>query len=313
MPEAASGLANGVSVVIPVYNSELSLQPLIESLIPALKALGLLYEIILVDDGSSDQSWQIVDMLSAEHDSVYGIQLMRNFGQHNALLCGIRQAKYDKTITMDDDMQHPPEKIASLLATLAEGYNVVYGSPEQEKHGLMRDMASRITKLVLQRAMGADTARQISAFRAFETNIRDSFAAYDNTFASLDVLLTWGALKFKAIPVKHAERTLGQSNYTVGKLVIHALNMMTGFSVLPLQFASLIGFGFTIFGLLALAFVLIRYIAAGMVVPGFAFLASIIIIFSGAQLFALGIMGEYIARIHSGIIKRPTYVVGKTT
>ncbi|NQU38702.1 MAG: glycosyltransferase [Lentisphaerae bacterium] len=304
---------SGISVVVPVYNSAESLPPLADRLQAVLTALATPYEIILVNDGSADASWSTIESLSKAHADIIGMNLLRNFGQHNALLCGIRRARFDKTITIDDDLQHAPEDIPRLLQTLEAGYDVVYGSPEREKHGLLRDMASRITKLVLQKSMGTETARQISAFRAIRTHIRESFSSYNNAFVSIDVLLTWGTRRFTAIRVHHAERAMGQSNYTVGKLVVHALNMITGFSTLPLQLASLTGFAFTLFGVFALIFVLVRYMMAGGVVPGFAFLASVIIIFSGAQLFALGIMGEYIARIHSGITKRPMYVVSQTT
>jgi glycosyltransferase involved in cell wall biosynthesis len=302
----------GVSVVVPVYNSEASLPPLIQRLSDVLNDVGEPFEIILVNDGSPDESWQTITQLSTQHPNVLGINLMRNFGQHNALLCGIRQARYSTTVTIDDDLQHPPEKIPRLLETLEMGYDVVYGSPEHEKHGLLRDIASRITKLLLKKAMGAETAQQISAFRSFRTDIRNAFETYNNSFVSIDVLLTWGARRFIAIRVPHAERTIGQSNYTLGRLVIHAFNMITGFSSMPLQLASLTGFLLTMVGVLMLVYVLIRYLIHGGVVPGFAFLASIIIIFSGAELFTLGIIGEYIARIHSGITKRPPYVIGQT-
>ena len=167
-----------------------------------------------------------------------------------------------------------------------------------EQHGFLRDQSSRITKLALQSAMGAETARNVSAFRVFRTRLRDAFETYRGPYVSIDVLLTWGTTKFSHIPVRHEPRAMGTSNYTVRKLVTHAFNMMTGFSTLPLQIASVIGFLFTLFGFLILLYVLISYLTNGAVVPGFAFLASIIAIFSGAQLFALGIIGEYLARMH---------------
>jgi undecaprenyl-phosphate 4-deoxy-4-formamido-L-arabinose transferase len=181
--------------------------------------------------------------------------------------------------------------------------------PDQEQHGLFRDLASRITKIVLQNAMGAEIARNISAFRVFRANVRESFQHYRGPFVSIDVLLTWGTTLFGALQVRHESRKAGTSAYTVGKLVIHALNMMTGFSVLPLQIASLVGFAFTIFGFVALGFVLGRYLLQGSAVPGFPFLASLIAIFSGAQLFALGIIGEYLARMHFRMMDRPAYTV----
>lgn len=299
----------GVSVVVPVYNSVDSLAELIDRLGAVLGERAGGYEVILVNDGSSDNSWQVIEELAARNPTVHGIALMRNYGQHNALLSGIRAASGDVTVTIDDDLQNPPEEIPALLAKLAENYDVVYGTPEREQHGLWRDIASQVTKLALQSAMGIENARNVSTFRAFRTRLRDAFSGYKSPFVSIDVLLTWGTTRFAAIPVRHDRRTIGASSYTFGKLVNHALNMLTGFSVVPLQIASLIGFAFTVFGVLILVYVLARYLVQGGGVPGFPFLASIIALFSGAQLLALGIIGEYLARMHARTMEKPAYTI----
>jgi undecaprenyl-phosphate 4-deoxy-4-formamido-L-arabinose transferase len=214
---------------------------------------------------------------------------------------------------MDDDLQHPPEELPALLVELARGHDVVYGSPRAEPHGFLRGLASRITKIALSQAMGADTARRASAFRAFRTEVREAFAGYTSGFVSIDVLLTWGTTRFSSVEVRHDARAAGESGYGVSRLLTHALNMLTGYSAKPLQVASLTGFAFTLFGLAVLAFVLVRYVIEGGSVPGFPFLASVIAIFSGAQLFALGIMGEYLARIHFRTMSRPAYAVRAST
>jgi len=298
-----------ISVVVPVHNSAGILRLLADRLEPVLRAASASYELILVNDGSRDGSWDVVTDLARVHSWVRGIDLMRNYGQHNALLCGIRAARHDIVVTMDDDLQHPPEELPALLAALARGNDVVYGAPRNEQHGFLRDLASRVTKLALAQAMGAPIARQVSAFRVFRTPLRNAFASYDGYYVSIDVLLTWATTRFAAIPVEHAPRHDGVSNYTFRKLVTHAMNMMTGFSTFPLQLASVVGFGFTLFGLAVLAWVLARYLVHGSVVPGFPFLASVIAIFSGAQLFALGIIGEYLARVHFRTMNRPPYCV----
>jgi glycosyltransferase involved in cell wall biosynthesis len=302
-----------LSVVVPVYNSEETLADLVVGLEQELSKLAETFEVILVNDNSRDQSWRVVSALAKRYPFVQGIDLMRNYGQHNALLAGIRAAQNDIIVTIDDDLQHPPEELYLLLQKLAEGYDVVYGVPQQEQHGFWRDLASQTTKLALQGAMGAETARHISAFRAFRTQIRDSFANYQGSFVSIDVLLTWGTTRFVGVRVRHDSRRAGASNYTLRKLVLHTLNMMTGFSTLPLQLASLIGFGFTLLGILILAFVIGRYLIQGGSVPGFPFLASMIAIFSGAQLFALGIIGEYLARVHFRLMDKPPYAIRQRT
>jgi undecaprenyl-phosphate 4-deoxy-4-formamido-L-arabinose transferase len=210
---------------------------------------------------------------------------------------------------MDDDLQHPPEELPRLLGKLEEGYDVVYGTPQRERHGLWRNVASQVTKLALQSAMGVEIARSVSAFRVFRAEVRDAFTHYQGAFVSIDVLLTWGTTRFAAVPVRFDTRQHGVSQYTFRKLITHALNMLTGFSALPLQIASIVGFVLTLFGIGILGFVVTRYFLGGDPVPGFPFLASVIAIFSGAQLFALGIIGEYLARMHFRMMARPTYAV----
>jgi undecaprenyl-phosphate 4-deoxy-4-formamido-L-arabinose transferase len=238
---------------------------------------------------------------------------MRNYGQHNALLCGLRAANYGVIVTMDDDLQHPPEEIPKLLSALTRNFDAVYGTPEHQEHGLWRDLASLATKIALQNVMGAATARNVSAFRAFRAEVVRAFSHYDGPFVSVDVLLTWGTNRFGAVPVVHEARKQGSSGYTFRKLLVHAMNMMTGFSTLPLQIASVVGFGFTLFGILILLYVLIRYFTHGDPVPGFPFLASVVALFSGAELFALGIIGEYLARMHFRSMQKPSYVVRTIT
>jgi undecaprenyl-phosphate 4-deoxy-4-formamido-L-arabinose transferase len=301
-----------LSIVVPVYRSAAILPALVERIESALAAIPH-KELILVNDGSPDDSWEVIGTLAAAYPWVRGINLMRNYGQHNALLCGIRAAEHTVIVTMDDDLQHPPEEIVRLLAKLEEGFDVVYGTPQQEQHGLWRDVASQVTKLALQSSMGVSTARKVSAFRIFRTELRRAFANYQGPYVSIDVLLTWATVRFAAIQVQHNPRFSGVSNYTFRKLVRHAINMMTGFSVLPLQLASLIGFMFTLFGIGVLIYVIARYFISGGSVPGFPFLASMIAIFSGAQLFALGIIGEYLARMHFRMMDHPTYAVRNQT
>jgi undecaprenyl-phosphate 4-deoxy-4-formamido-L-arabinose transferase len=306
-------LTEGISVVIPVYNSEANLDDLITRLAPVLKGSGVDFEALLVDDGSRDSSWAAICSITRSCPWVRGIHLMRNYGQHNALLCGLRFARYSITVTMDDDLQNPPEEIPILTAKINEGFDVVYGVPLKQQHGIWRNLASYITRLTLQSTMGVENARKVSAFRALRTTIRQAFSDYQSPFVVLDVLLAWGTTRFASTPVQHEPRLRGVSNYTLSRLILHAINMLTGFTVLPLQMASLMGFGFALFGMLVFLYVVGRFIIEGGSVPGFPFLASIIAIFSGVQLFALGIIGEYLARMHFRIMEKPAYVVREKT
>lgn len=305
-----SQLTPGISIIVPVYNSAATLEKLLLRLNVELDLLNCEHEMIFVNDFSKDNSWDKLCELSVVYPKMRIFSLARNFGQHNALLCGIRQARYKVCITLDDDLQNPPEEIGKLLSAMPT-YDVVYGKPPQANNGFLRDIASLITKYTLSKMMGAETAGNISAFRAFKTDIRKAFDDYRGPYVSIDVLLSWGTSKFTAVDVKHDLRAAGKSNYTVMALVTHAFNMLTGFTTAPLRLATVTGMVFMLIGIILFLFVVIRYFTEGTTAPGFPFLATIICIFSGVQLFVLGIIGEYIARIHFRTMDKPSYVVDK--
>ncbi len=270
------------------------------------------FEVILVNDGSLDESWAVIRKLSQQYPWLRGINLMRNYGQHNATLCGVRAARCQVIITMDDDLQHPPSEIPLLLEKLAEGYDVVYGVPQKRPHSWWRNWFSVLTKRVLAQVMGIKTIRDIGAFRAFRTQLRNAFSGYGNPNVILDVLLSWGTARFATVTVQEKPREAGRSNYNFGRLFKVTMVVITGFSTLPLRFASMLGFGFTLFGFLVFVYVITATLLQGSI-PGWPFLASIIAIFSGTQLFALGIIGEYLARIFDRSMDRPAYMVGEET
>jgi glycosyltransferase involved in cell wall biosynthesis len=300
-------VSDGISVVVPVYNSASSLPLLVERLQAVLMPLGGPYEIILVNDGSRDESWRQIEGLARASTVVRGVDLMRNYGQHNALLCGVREARYAITVTLDDDLQNPPEELPRLLAKLDEGFDVVFGAPLERSHSLFRNAASQLNWLMLNKALGVPGVTRATSFRAFRTRIRDAFNDYSSPSVSLDVLLSWGSDRFTSVDVAHHRRAAGRSSYTLRKLVAHAFAVMTGYSQLPLQVAIYIGFAFTLVGIGIFLLVLLNFLIHGAAVPGFTFLASIIAIFSGVQLFTLGVFGEYLARIHFRTMERPVY------
>jgi glycosyltransferase involved in cell wall biosynthesis len=300
------------SVVIPVYNSEESLPELVARLTEVLPSLASAYEIILVNDGSRDHSWQQIEALAQQYPLVVGIKLIRNFGQHNALLCGIRAAKYEYVITMDDDLQHPPEEISKLITKLDEGFDVVYGYPKTGPHDLWRNISSAVTKKTMSFVMGVPNILHIDSFRIFKTDLRRAFEQFNGTNIILDVLLSWGTTNMGYVEVREDARKYGQSNYNFGKLISLALLVLTGYSTFPLRLASGLGFGFTLFGLGVFIYVIVIYLSQGSL-PGFPFLASLITIFGGAQLLTLGIFGEYIASIFNRSIDRPAYVIDRKT
>lgn len=298
-----------VSVVIPVYNGENSLELLFHRLQKVLGNIRAPWEIIFVNDASPDRSWEKIQKIVLSNSNVFGIKLVRNFGQHNALLAGIRLARYDVIVTIDDDLQNPPEEIPKLIFKLNDGFELVYGVPHKKQHSLVRNIASTAVRLALSSVMGAKSARHVTSFRCFRKTIVPCFENYHDEFVSIDALLSWGTNRVGETTVLHVERTNGKSNYSIKKLITHSLTMLTSYSALPLRVASLTGFVCTIFGLGVLVYVFARYFAEGGSVPGFPFLASIIALFSGAQLFSLGIIGEYLGRIHFRSMGKPSYVI----
>jgi glycosyltransferase involved in cell wall biosynthesis len=300
---------SSISVVVPVYNSEETLTELVRRLHSTLEPLGRDYELVLVNDGSADASWDRIVELASGDDRLRGLNLMRNYGQHNALLAGIRSARNEIVVTLDDDLQNPPEEMPKLLAKLDEGFDVVYGSAANPGFGFWRKVGTAMTKFALRLVIGSDIAGKVSAYRAFRTELREAFAGFEAPYVSIDVLLFWGTTRFAAVPVAHRAREEGRSSYNFARLATHAFNVMTGFSTRPLRFASLIGLAFTLFGFVILVLVLVRYFVSDEAPVGFPFLASVIAIFSGAQLLTLGIIGEYLARMHMRVMDRPAYTV----
>jgi len=298
-----------LSVVVPVYMGESLIEPLVERLKEALPKFSNKYEVILVNDGSLDSSWEVIERLAEEYRWVRGIRLMRNYGQHNATLCGARLAHYEVTVTMDQDLQHLPEDIPLLLAELEKGYDVVYGAPKTLPQGFIRNFLTANIKRILAGTMGMPSVKHMSAFRAFRTHLRSAFENFQSPTMIIDVLLSWGTSRFSSVQVNIAKAHA--SNYNFASLVKAPLLILTGYSTKPLRFASWIGFIMTLFGLGVFVYVLVIYFTLGSL-PGFPFLASIIALFSGAQLFALGIFGEYLARMFDGSMDRPTYVIYQT-
>jgi glycosyltransferase involved in cell wall biosynthesis len=302
-----------VSVVVPVYRSDILLPELVERVRRSLA--GQAHEIILVDDGSpTATTWPAVDELATRYPCVRGLRLSRNFGQHNALLAGVRVARAPIIVTMDDDLQNPPEEIPALLERLAMGdADVVYGATPHVAQNLWRRWASSVTRRAMASALGAENATQITSFRAFRTSLREAFEGEIGPSVSLDALLSWATARFASVEVEHHDRREGRSNYTFRQLVRHALDVSTGYSTVPLQIATALGLVTALFGVGVLVWVIGRTLLTDAAAPGFPFLASTIAIFAGAQLLTLGIIGEYLARMHFRIMRKPTYVIRQVT
>ncbi|MDP9333526.1 MAG: glycosyltransferase family 2 protein [Actinomycetota bacterium] len=306
-------IAPGLSIVVPVYRGMPTLEELHRRLDAVARAGGSPFEIIFVDDASPDDSWRVICALAATHANVHGIKLLRNFGQHAALLAGLRSAHYSVVVTLDDDLQNPPEEIPRLLGALTDEVDVVYGVPTSVQQNLSRRLAGRLARWSVRMAVGDNSVHTFTSFRAFRTELRGAFDGPVGPSVNLDVLLSWGTTRFTAIEVVQAPRRTGDSNYGVGHLVRFALDVFTGFSTFPLRIASLLGLATAAFGVVLLAWVLGRLVLTGESTTGFPFLASALSIFSGVQLLLLGIIGEYIGRMHFRVMRKPSYAIRSTT
>ena len=299
-----------LSVIIPCYRSRLTLPELVGRLHTELPKIADAFEVILVVDGSPDDTYAVARHLELEFPgTVRALLLRRNYGQHNALLAGLARAQYEFTVTMDDDLQHRPEELATLIAPLADPLvDLVYGVALEEEHGIFRSLASRMVKAALA-AADVPSARDVSAFRAFRTDLRDGFAHVADQFASIDVLLSWTTNSIRRVEITMDQRTVGTSSYTFSSLARHAMNMVTGYGTVPLKLVTWLGFGCSVLGMALLVFVLVRFISGDTQVAGFTTLASMLAILSGAMMLSIGILGEYIGRLHFRSMQRPTFLV----
>ena len=298
----------GISLVCPVYCSAQTLRILVDEICTCLNGTHR-FEILLIDDRSPDSSWLEILQISKENSAVRGIRLGRNVGQHGALLAGIRSARFDKIVTIDDDLQNPPSEVIRLVQALDSNGGVVYGVSTDVKQKLWRKASSVGAKQLFKKFLGFDSAVNISSFRAFETNLRDAFSGEIGPSVSIDSLLTWSTSTFHSIDVQHHPRLQGKSHYSFRKLVRFMIDTATGYSVVPLRLATTLGSIVIVLGFVMFLWVTLRPLLTGVSVPGFPLLAASLAIFSGTQLLVLGILGEYIGKMHFRVMNKPSYVI----
>jgi len=297
------------SVVVPVYNGEKSLDELHKRLIKVFGAIKKTFEIILVDDCSKDNSWEVMQKLHKKDKRVKIIQLMRNFGQHNALMAGFNYAKGEYIITIDDDLQHPPEEITKLIKKSKEGYDVVYGQFPRRKYRWYRNISSRFINKILSSIIGINY--NITQFKLIKKQVIDEIIKSKNYNIMTDVLISNIVTdrKIGHCLVKHNPRKFGESNYSFTRLISYALNMIFSYTLWPLKLATMFGFLFSFISALLAIFFLVYYFVYGISVSGWTTLILSITFFSGLILFVLGVTGEYIGRVFLNIIGKPQFVI----
>ncbi len=222
--------------MVPVFQAEHSLPELCRRIEETCASLAVPFEIILVDDGSPDDAWKVISCLAGSEPRIRGIRLEGNYGQHNASLCGIREARLEWTVTLDDDLQHPPEEISKLLLKSAEGYDLIYGKSQKSHHGWWRDLASQWIRSVIRLFLKKDWVVRASAFRLLRTDLRAGFASYHQANVILELLLSRSTDRVGFVAVRRDPRHWGTSTYGMKKLVRHVLNIVSGINRFPFPY-----------------------------------------------------------------------------
>jgi glycosyltransferase involved in cell wall biosynthesis len=306
MPSANS---LSLSIVVPVFNATESLNRLIDEISEVLT--GTNFEVILVDDASGVSTWSQLSALARQNRFVTAVRLGRNSGQHRATLAGIALASGDICVTMDDDCQHDPRDIPTMLAALSDSIDVVYGTPDVPRQRKWRQFGSRTLRNLLSRAIKAQNAEQMSSFRLFRTRLRDAFIDRIGPSSSVDVALGWSTERFAYVRVSNRDRIHGVSGYSIRKLVRLSIDNAVGYSVAPLRLSAAIGSLLAGLGLLGMTIIFVRRLLSETAVPGFAFLSTVILASAGAQLLSLGVIGEYLARTYQQVLGNPPYVISE--
>ncbi|HET7370015.1 MAG TPA: glycosyltransferase [Gammaproteobacteria bacterium] len=299
-----------VSVVIPIYNEEAGLQALFDRLYPALDALGRRYECVLVDDGSADASAALLRrQFEARPRETRIVYLQANFGQHAAIMAGFKYARGSKVVTLDADLQNPPEEIGKLLGKLDEGYDYV-GTIRRDRHdSAWRRAASKLMNRARHRVTKVRMTDQGCMLRAYDRQVVDAINATREINTFIPALAYLYAASPVEVVVEHSERESGQSKYSLYRLIRLNFDLFTGFSVAPLQFFSFLGVIIALVSLALFIYLMVDRLLHGPDVGGVFTLFAIVFFFIGILLFGIGVLGEYIGRIYQEVQQRPRYLV----
>ena len=308
-----------LAVVVPVYNSEQSIGRLVDKLVEELDPQVETLEIVLVNDGSTDGSHQAIRECYARHPAIVKyIRLARNFGEHNAVMCGLRNVSAEAAVIVDDDFQNPPEEIMKLVTKLSMGFDVVYSEYAQKRHSHFRNLGSKFNNWMATRLLGKPHDLYLSSFKALNKFLIDTILRYDGPYPYIDGLILRSTNSIGTALCEHRARATGQSNYNLIRLLRLWLNMFTSFSLKPLRIATVLGIVMSGVGFLMAIYFLFSRITGIVflhheIPPGWASIIISIVIFSGVQLCILGVIGEYIGRIFLTQNREPQFVVREVT
>lgn len=315
MPDAPPDLtAARYSVVVPVYNSAPIVGTTIDTVLEVFGAAGLEVELILVNDGSTDDSWRVISERAARTPGVVAINMLKNYGQHRANVAGFRESTGDFVITLDDDLQNPPSEALKLLEAAHAGHDVVFGAFETKQAAGYRRIGSILIGLLNRRLFGKPADLVVSNFRVLRRDVVDRICA-DNT---AHPYITGQALLYSHNPanvtVRHDPRPVGRSGYSLMKIVSLVLTILFSYSLFPLRFAAALGFGLSAISFVLGAFYLVRGLVTGSVVPGWTTLAVLLSVFNGFVMALLSMLGEYVLRTLNAVsAQHPYHVVDRVS
>jgi glycosyltransferase involved in cell wall biosynthesis len=303
-----------LSVIVAVYNEEEVLDELDRRLRDALQKIGRSYEILLIDDGSRDRSFEIMQRLQAnDPEHIHALSFTRNFGHHIALTAGLDHAHGDVIIMMDADLQDQPEEIPKLLAKIDEGYDVVWGERETRQFKWYKNFSSHLFLWLMNSVARAEVHLNSSIFRAMRKEVADDLRKLREKARYLPGLVSWLGYRQTSVPVVHGKRFAGETKYSLWRLVKLALSTATSFSAAPLQFATIAGLVTAGAAVLVVLYILVRKVTGAYAVPGYASVMIAIFFFGALQLIVIGLMGEYISRIYREAQGRPLYLLRDTS
>ena len=300
-----------ISIVVPVYNEESLIEELYSRLKSVCDGLNRSYEILIVDDGSDDGSFEKLKRIKETDKALRLVRLTRNFGQQSAVLAGFRMSRGDIVIQLDSDLQNPPEEIPKLLTALTDDIDLVTTVNKKRQDGLLRVTGSNFLRGFGQMLFGKSVKLNLSSFRAMRRSVIDKIETCRDRSRYMAVLMSWMGLPSVEIEVEHHPRKKGTTKYSFLTLFKLSWDLVTGYSNFPLRLVTYMGLFGAFMGFLMMAFLLYQRIANGILIEGFVVLSAVFAFFAGVQLLSIGFLGEYLGRVHSQIQGRPDYIVEK--
>ena len=299
-----------ISFVIPCYRSEHTIEAVVEEITDTMKGLAAYdYDIFLVNDCSPDNTFSVIKQICEKYNNVTGISLAKNFGQHAALMAGLRKSDGDIVVCLDDDGQTPADEVGSLIDAIEQGSDVVYASYDLKQHSAFRNFGSHINDIMTRMMLGKPKELQLTSYFAAKRFVVDSMLQYEHSYPYVIGLVLRATKNITNVPVRHRKREVGNSGYTMRKLLSLWFNGFTAFSIQPLRFATMVGIFCAASGFLYGIYTIIKRLLNPAVPLGFSSLMSAVVFLGGMIMLMLGLIGEYVGRIYISLNNSPQYVI----